>query len=213
MSSDDKSADAPHQASAFWDARFDKAGFHFGTDPAAFLTAQAGHLPDGAAVLSVGDGEGRNSAYLAGLGHRVTAFDFSPVAVDKARGRAAELGLQIDYHRAAVQDWDWTQVFDAVVAIFVQFAAPEMRARMFDGFRQAVRPGGLLLLHGYAPRQVGYGTGGPPDPRHMYTEDMLRDAFAGWQILRLSDYDAEIDEGTGHKGRSALVDLVARKPG
>lgn len=213
MTSDDELPHAAHEASAFWDARFDKTGFHFGTDPAAFLVTQAGHIPPASSVLCVGDGEGRNSAYLAGLGHDVTAFDFSPIALDKARGRAAELELQIEYHHASVDEWDWTQPFDAVVAIFVQFAAPEMRARMFDGFRQAIRPGGVLLLHGYAPRQLGYGTGGPPDARNMYTPDLLRDAFAGWEIRHLADYDAEIDEGTGHKGRSALVDLVARKPG
>ena len=30
-------------------------------------------------------------------------------------------------------------------------------------------------------------------------------------FLRLRDYDAEIDEGEGHSGRSALIDLIARK--
>ena len=77
---------------------------------------------------------------------------------------------------------------------------------------QAVAPGGLLLLHGYAPRQVEYGTGGPPNAANMYTTRMLADAFPGFDILRLEDYDTEVDEGSGHSGLSALVDLVARKP-
>jgi hypothetical protein len=46
----------------------------------------------------------------------------------------------------------------------------------------------------------------------MYTEDMLARAFAGWEILTSRDYDADISEGSGHRGRSALVDFVARKP-
>jgi DNA gyrase subunit A len=41
----------------------------------------------------------------------------------------------------------------------------------------------------------------------------LRAAFAGWEVLRLADFDADVDEGRGHSGRSALVDFIARKPG
>ena len=112
---------------------------------------------------------------------------------------------------AGIEDWDWSQPFDAVVGIFIQFAPPDLRAQLFGWMAQAVAPGGLLLLHGYAPRQVGYGTGGPPDAANMYTKDLLTGAFAGFEILRLEDYDTEVDEGRGHSGLSALVDLVARK--
>jgi len=147
-----------------------------------------------------------------GLGHHVTAFDLSPVAVEKARGLAAEKGVAPLFNVAGVEDWDWNQTHDVVVAIFVQFAPPDLRARMFNWMAQAVAPGGLLLLHGYAPRQVEYGTGGPPTVANMYTTRMLADAFPAFDILRLEDYDTEVDEGPGHFGLSALVDLVARKP-
>ncbi|MCU9847612.1 hypothetical protein OEZ60_06295 [Defluviimonas sp. WL0024] len=47
----------------------------------------------------------------------------------------------------------------------------------------------------------------------MYTLDLLRDAFAGWEVLSAEDFDAEVDEGKGHSGRSALIDFIARRPG
>lgn len=195
-----------------WDQRYAQPGYLFGTEPAEFLKAQAKHLPPGGRVLCVADGEGRNSAWLAGQGFRVTAFDASPVGVAKARQLAAERGVEVDHHVSGVEEWDWSQTHDAVVGIFIQFAPPDLRDRMFAWMAQAVAPGGILLLHGYAPRQVDYGTGGPPSKAHMYTEDILRHAFAELEIVRLADYDAEIDEGPGHSGRSALVDLVARRP-
>ncbi|HBS49954.1 MAG TPA: SAM-dependent methyltransferase, partial [Rhodobacteraceae bacterium] len=164
-------------------------------------------------ALAVADGEGRNSVFLAEQGHDVTAFDAAQVGLDKARALAKRRGVSVDYHLAGVEDWDWSRDFDAVVAVFIQFAGPELRDRMFRWMGQAVRPGGLLLLHGYAPRQVDYGTGGPPSRENMYTTEMLAAAYEGWEFLRLEDYDAEVDEGEGHSGRSALVDLVARKPG
>ncbi len=178
-----------------------------------FLQREARWLEPGSRVLCVADGEGRNSVYLAGQGHRVTAFDASPVALDKARGLAEARGVSVEFHAAGIEDWDWSSGFDAVVGVFIQFAGPVLRARLFGWMGQAVRPGGLLLLHGYAPRQVEYGTGGPPCAEQMYTEDLLRASFPDWDILRLADYDAEVAEGSGHKGRSALVDMVARKSG
>jgi hypothetical protein len=47
----------------------------------------------------------------------------------------------------------------------------------------------------------------------MYTASLLRSAFAELDILRLEEHDSMLHEGTGHDGLSALVDLVARKPG
>jgi hypothetical protein len=102
---------------------------------------------------------------------------------------------------------------DAVIAVFIQFQGPDDRAVTFARIARALRPGGLLLLHGYAPRQVGYGTGGPSAEKNMYTLDLLHAAFEGWEVLHADDYDAVIEEGRGHSGRSGLVDFVARKPG
>lgn len=196
-----------------WNARYDREDYVFGTEPAGFLEAQAGVLPAGAKVLCVADGEGRNSVYLAGLGHHVTAFDASEVGLAKAQRLAAARGVSVAFHEARIEDWDWSpSAWDAVVAIFIQFAAPPLRETIFAGIARSLRPGGLLLLHGYAPRQVGYGTGGPGVAANMYTLPLLEAEFAGWEVLDAADYDAEIEEGEGHRGRSALVDFVARKP-
>jgi SAM-dependent methyltransferase len=195
-----------------WDQRYSAPGYLFGTQAAEFLKQQARKIPAASDVLCVADGEGRNSIYLAGLGHKVTAFDPSGVAVEKARALAAQKGVDVTFNEAGVEDWDWSQTHGVVAAIFVQFAPPELRDRMFKWMAQAVAPGGLLLLHGYVPRQLEYGTGGPPTADNMYDVDMLAGAFADFEILRLEEYDREVDEGPGHSGMSALIDLVARKP-
>ncbi|MGB8624050.1 MAG: class I SAM-dependent methyltransferase [Paracoccaceae bacterium] len=196
-----------------WNERYSGPEYRFGTEPADFLRRAAEHLEPGQTALCIADGEGRNSVWLAERGLSVTAMDASPVGVEKARKLAAQRGVEVDFHVADIAGWDWDAAhYDVVVGVFFQFAEPDLRARIFDGMKRALRPGGLLLLHGYAPRQVAYGTGGPPQRENMYTTELLADAFAGFDVLRLEDYDAEISEGTGHSGRSALVDLIARKP-
>lgn len=196
-----------------WDERYATDDYLFGTEPAAFLAANAGLLRPGLRALAVADGEGRNSVFLAQQGLNVIAMDGSEVAVAKARTLAGNAGVTIDHRVADVLTWEWEpDAFDVVVAIFIQFVGPAERAVVFDGMKRTVRPGGRLLLHGYRPEQIANGTGGPPTPENMYTEDLLRNAFGDFTIEQLKSYDAVIEEGTGHVGQSALIDLVATKP-
>lgn len=196
-----------------WNRRFSGKDYVFGTEPAEFLTRHAHYLAPGSTVLAVADGEGRNSVWLAGQGMRVTAMDGSSVALDKARALARQKGVSVDYRLGDITKWDWAGAqYDAVVGIFFQFVGPALRAQIFAGFDTALTPGGLLLIHGYAPRQVGYATGGPKAPENMYDLPLLNAAFPGYDVLHQADYDADIDEGEGHKGRSGLIDFVARKP-
>ncbi len=197
----------------FWDDRYAGDGYRFGTEPADFLRRHAHHIPPGSNVLCVADGEGRNSVWLAGQGHRVTAFDPSSVGLAKAGRLAADRGVTVDFRQAGVADWDWSQPFDAVVAVFVQFAPPPLRHAMFAGFGRALGPGGVVLIHGYHVRHLapGYGRGGSREPDNLYTLDLLHADFPGWEVLAEADDDRELAEGDGHVGRSALVDFVARR--
>ena len=186
----------------------------FGTEPAAFVARWAGEIPAGARVLSVAEGEGRNAVHLALRGARVTAVDGSAAALAKARRLAAERGATVAFHEADLATWDWSpEAFDVVLGVFFQFAPPPLRAAIFAGMARTLVPGGLLLLHGYAPRQAGYGTGGPRAVENLWTLDLLEAAFPGFRVIHAADYDAVIAEGQGHSGRSALIDFVARKPG
>lgn len=197
-----------------WNARFAADGFVFGTDPNAFLASQRERLAPGMSALCVADGEGRNSVWLARQGLEVTAFDFSPVGLAKAMKLALQNGVKVDYRQADVNDWDWDAArYDVVVAIFVQFTPPAERSRMFAGMIRALKPGGLLILQGYRPEQLRYATGGPKRVENLYTEALLRESFAALEILHLASHDDVVDEGAGHKGMSALIDLVARRHG
>jgi 2-polyprenyl-3-methyl-5-hydroxy-6-metoxy-1,4-benzoquinol methylase len=205
--------DAPFfQAAATWDQRYSEPDFVFGTEPNAYLAGQASLLQPGKNALAVADGEGRNSVWLARQGLAVDAFDISPVGVDKARRLAAQAGVNVAYHVSSCDDWGWqVEAYDYVVAIFVQFAHPEMRERLFANMVKSLKPGGFLVLQGYTPRQLEYKTGGPGLLEHLYTEDMLKAAFAGLRIVDMRSYDAQLNEGSRHSGMSALVGAVAQK--
>ena len=195
-----------------WNKRFAAEGFLFGTEPNAWLREHAGVWQAGQRVLCVADGEGRNSVWLAQRDLQVEAFDIAEVGVAKARRLAAEHGVSVDFQVADCDGFAWPEAhYDGVAAIFVQFADPALRERLFAHMQRCLKPGGTLLLQGYTPQQLEYRTGGPPLLSHLYTADMLRDAFAAMDIVELRDYEADVAEGSGHHGRSALIGLVARR--
>jgi len=195
-----------------WNRRYDSAEFLFGTGPNEWLREQAHLLPPHGRVLCVADGEGRNSVWLARQGFEVDAFDVADRAVDKARAFAMGEGVSVNYAVADCDGFPWPEAaYDGVAAIFVQFADPPMRARLFERIVRSLKPGGVLILQGYTLKQLDYRTGGPPILSHLYTRDLLLAAFADLSIIELREYEAEIHEGQGHSGRSALVGLVAHR--
>lgn len=201
-------ADAP-----MWDQRYATTEYVFGTEPAEFLPRFRDLLDPGSEALVVADGEGRNSVYLAEQELQVTAMDVSDVGVAKARSLAAARGVTVDFRVADILTWEWApDAYDLVVAVFIQFLDPQQRATVFGGMQRTLRPGGRLLLHGYRVEQIKHGTGGPSDPAHLYDEGLLADAFAEMRIDVLRSYDTRLQEGAGHSGMSALIDLVATKP-
>lgn len=194
-----------------WNERYSGEEYHFGTEPNAFLASQVTRLKPGMRCLAVADGEGRNGVWLAEQGLQVLSVDNSAVAVAKARALAQQRGVKMAVEQVDLMQWDWPVArFDVAAGIFIQFAPPELREPLFANLKRCLKPGGLLLLQGYTPRQLEYRTGGPSQVENLYTEAGLRAAFADMEILHLSEHDSVIHEGAGHNGLSALIDLVAR---
>lgn len=222
-----------------WNNRYAAAsGMLFGDAPNGWLALQRTRLVAGKTVLCPADGDGRNGVWLAALGLHAIAFDLADVgvehAVDYARAsgfteRAGEASAHLPGVRAVfdspaggslvlccadIATWPWDQSpADIIAGIFFQFAGPALRAQAFEGFKRALKPGGLLIIEGYGLRQMSYKTGGPGVEENLYTLPLLGEAFAGWSVLESRDCDADLAEGTAHVGASHLISAVFRKPG
>lgn len=195
-----------------WEDRYAGPGYRFGTEPNAFLKSQAHLLRPGQRALAVADGEGRNGVWLAEQGLDVLSLDFSPTGLAKARALAAARGVPMRAQLADVTTWHWpSAAFDLVVAIFIQFVGPTERKIVFDGIKKALKPSGILLMQGYRPDQLQYGTGGPGKIENLYTRELLEESFGDFASVEIKVHDDVISEGFGHVGMSALIDLVARK--
>lgn len=195
-----------------WNQRYSTNEYFFGQQPNEFLRSQSYRLTPGQKVLALADGEGRNGVWLAEMGLDVLSVDISPIALEKAQRLAASRGVTITTEVVNLATWDWgVERFDTIVAIFIQFARPDLRTLIFERVKAALKTGGLLLLQGYTPRQLEFKTGGPSYVENMYTVQLLQESFAKMEILHLVEHDAILSEGVGHNGMSALISLVCRK--
>jgi hypothetical protein len=196
-----------------WEDRFAQEGYLFGTEPVPFLLKHDALFQAGQSVLSIAEGEGRNGVHLAKKGLDVTGVEFAPSAVAKAEKLATLNGVDPTFIQSDLFDWDWPQdAFDITLGLFFQFVGPAERDILWRKMLGATRAGGLIVIHGYTPKQLELGTGGPPNVANMYTSASFGEVFEGCAVLVSEEYEAEQRSGSAHVGMSALIDFVARKP-
>ena len=195
-----------------WEQRFDNDSYIFGVEPNEYLRSQLKLLKPGN-VLSIADGEGRNSVWLAKKDFEVDAFDFSSNAIRKAQRLADANNVIVNFHNIDWQSFNWKKNhYDNIVGIFFQFAGPEDRMKIFNHIDASLKPGGVVVLQGYSTAQMKFNTGGPGKLEHLYDEKILVTAFKHYELLDIRTYESEIHEGTSHKGMSGLIGFVAKKP-
>ena len=196
-----------------WESRFDKPDYEFGKAPNDSLTRCKPLLPRSGRALAVADGEGRNGVWLAEQGLDVVSTDFSPSAQKKGRALASERGVAVTFIEADMHTWPYPDAaFDVVIEIFTQVSTPAQRPLKWVGIWRALKPGGLLILEGYTPKQLQYGTGGPKQVEHFYSRAMLEEAFGDFRDFRIVEEEREMREGAAHAGMSAVINLTGRKP-
>ncbi len=194
-----------------WDERYSSEDFVYGTEPNAFLAAEADRIAAGGRVLTLAEGEGRNAVFLAQQGFQVTGLDASAVGLKKAERLARERGVNVTLEVVDLAEADLGEACcDAVVSIFAHLP-PRLRCDVHRRVVRALKPGGILLLEAYTPEQIGRGTGGPPSAELMMSAETLLQEFDGLEFERLQECEREVVEGHGHTGTGAVVQVIARK--
>lgn len=195
-----------------WDERYATEEFVYGTSPNDFLRESVGFLPPGK-VLCLAEGEGRNSVFLAGLGYQVTAVDSSGVGLAKALRLAEKSGLRLETLTVDLADYPIApESWEGIVSVFCHVPAP-IRRKLHAEIVVGLKPGGVLILEAYTPKQLEYGTGGPPNPALLMTLAELKSELAGLEFLHGVEVVRAVVEGRLHTGMGAVVQVIARKRG
>lgn len=192
-----------------WNDRYAEHGFAYGEGPNGFLAEVYGVLEG--PVLCLASGEGRNAVWLAEKGLEVHAVDFSAVGVAKTLALAAERGVTVHAVEGDLSTFDLgSSRWGGIVAVFAHLPPP-IRKRVHAAIPTALRPGGRTVMEYYTPRQLAFGTGGPPKAEMLYEPESVRAQLDGLIFERLEEVEREVVEGRYHTGKAAVVQVIARR--
>jgi SAM-dependent methyltransferase len=198
-----------------WNEKFDRPDHLYGTEPNDFLKGSFDWIPKPGKVISLGEGEGRNAAFLAQMGYDVLAIDSSSVGLEKTRKLSLAKGVQVLTEEGDLKSFDLgTEKWDGVVMIFCHLPS-SLRLPLWNRISKSLKKGGVLLMELYSPKQLeatreGRSIGGPKDLDLMVTVDEIRSAFPTAEFKILREVDRDIHEGIGHRGPSHTVQVLAR---
>lgn len=193
-----------------WNERYSQPGYFYGTKPNDFLVSVAGAIPPGR-VLCLAEGEGRNAVYLATRGYEVVAVDSSEVGLGKARELAANHGVAITTVLADLADFPIEPAsWDGIVSIYCHLPRA-LRIRLHRAVVQGLKPGGVFILEGFTPQQLGRGTGGPPNVDLLMSLADLRQELAGLTLVHACEIEREVVEGSHHTGLASVVQIVGTR--
>ena len=195
-----------------WDERYSEMEYAYGEMPNDWLVECAKNLAPNSNVLCIADGQGRNGVYLATLGHNVTTMDGSSVAIECSKKFADKNNVKIEAIHADLNDFDMGEnKWDAIVSIFVHLD-PEMRKTIHANIVKGLKKGGQIILEAYYPEHLKMaGIGGPKDVNLLFTPDMLKEDFEGFEFHFNTHIIRDIQEGKLHEGVSSVVQLHATK--
>lgn len=194
-----------------WNQRYATKDYFYGTEPNDFVADSAARIPPGP-VLCLAEGEGRNAVFLARRGHAVTAVDAAETGLAKARALAASRSVSLTTVVADLADYRIENgAWAGIVSIWVHLPPP-LRRRVHAQVVAGLRPGGVFVLEAYTPAQLAFGTGGPKDLNLLMTLPALRNELSGLEFDIGRELEREVHEGSGHNGRSAVVQVLALRP-
>ncbi len=199
-----------------WDKRYRAAvEAPFGEAPNEYLrmiSTRSGFAAKTALCLA--DGDGRNGAWLAGQGLKVTALDVSAVATERAEAFDRRRGVTVERITADLADWspEPGQVWDAVFVIYLQ-GTTALRLRALEVAAAALAPGGWLVVEGFAKAQAGRPDIGPNDPDRLYDLEELQTVASGLQLVEALTGRLQLDEGPRHRGEAEVIRFAARRRG
>jgi SAM-dependent methyltransferase len=195
----------------FWNTRYSDTEYAYGKEPNVFLKSKIQFFKPHSKVLCLAEGEGRNAVFLAEHNHDVTAVDYSHVGLNKLQNLASEKNLTIetvciDLNHYKIDENKW----DAIICIFGHFPQ-DLRKIIFKQIYYGLKLGGVFLMEAYHKDQLNYKSGGPQVSELLYNAEELKNDFSEFETISIHSDIKVINEGTYHRGNSAVIQVIANK--
>ena len=194
----------------FWNDRFNSDDYIYGKEPNRYFASFINKANYTGHALFPAEGEGRNAVFAAEKGWKVTAFDQSEVARDKALKLAEERNAGINYQLSDALEFETEEKFNLIVIIFLHLQ-PDPRKIFHKNIIKHLKKDGCLLMEVFSKKQINHDTGGPKNPEMLYTTEMLESDFNELKIIRNEALTVHLKEGDYHSGEAEVIRFAASK--
>lgn len=192
---------------AAWDQKYQEAEhLHWPPMPNIFVADRLRDASPGTG-LDLATGEGRNAIWLASLGWKMTAVDFSAVAIERAIARNSD----VDFVVGDVLDWEPESTFDLILIAYLHLQSAEYE-KVVHRAREWLEPGGELFMIGHHVSNIEHGHGGPQDPSILWDVDEMIGWMEGLTIVEGQVVRRPVEVGDeAVLARDALVRARSRR--
>jgi cyclopropane fatty-acyl-phospholipid synthase-like methyltransferase len=192
-----------------FDAAYSTRSPLFGTTPTRCVVDVEAVIERSSTIIDLGCGDGRDTLYLLGRGHRVCAIDQSEqgIAALERRARESDLYDRLSASVVSVEDWQAPDhPVDALIAITILDHIPlEAHESLFRKIEDSVRSGGYVALEMHSDRDPGKNGSSTVSEfssaiRSWSHSNYLIERFSSaWRIVSYSDrLELDSDHGPIH---------------
>jgi SAM-dependent methyltransferase len=199
----------------FWNERYGKVDFAYGTEPNNFLKEQLPLFKVGN-ILFPAEGEGRNAVFAAKLGWQVSAFDLSMEGKKKADSLAKKNLVSINYQVGEFEEIPFkNEEFDTIALIYAHFSA-ETKSKYHQKLITYIKAGGMVIFEAFSKSHLKYNTenpavGGPKDLGMLFSLEEIKADFSNFDVILLEEKEVELSEGSFHIGTGSVIRFVGVK--
>jgi 2-polyprenyl-3-methyl-5-hydroxy-6-metoxy-1,4-benzoquinol methylase len=193
----------------FWNGKFSKADYFYGTKANEFLSSNLQLLNNHKKLLCLGEGEGRNAIFFARNGFDVSAIDASDIGLEKLDLKSKEENLEIKTFCMDLNHWDDSLKYDVIVASYLHMYKNE-RESLFEKIENSLESNGYFIGEFFSTKQLTYNSGGPKDLDLLYTIEDFKNHFNSCE-KNITQEIVILDEGIGHQGEACVIRVVIKK--
>lgn len=183
-----------------WDERYRASERLWSAGPNQFVEDRLSDREAGEG-LDLASGEGRNAIWLASQGWKMTAVDFSGVALE----RGQEQSDDVDFVEADVFTWEPEGTFDLILIAYLHVEA-EPLAELVERAIGWLNPGGELFMIGHDISNLDEGVGGPQVPEILWDLDLMLEWLGDLKLIEggIVERPVEVDGDIGY-ARDTLI--------
>ena len=196
-----------------YDKRYDQKEYYWGVKPSSSCFTVLDVIPPDRplTLLDIGCGEGRNAIFFASKGYAVTAFDTSPVGVEKTKRLADKAQVSVDVFVADIREFRLDASFDVIFSTGVlQYIPEDLRAEVLANYRHFTNPTGVNALSVFVKKPFIARAPDGERTSHKWISGELLGHYHDWRIEYTTE-DIFDCMSSGMPHQHAISRVIARK--